>query len=181
MAENYVLLDTGLKNMVLGLTSLTDDKVIKANQNFVKPNLPYMSFQRVTEEKMMMNIIDQPDGINDKKILNTKRVIVRFMAFGDTAHELLDDLVLGQDNDIVMDPISNTYGFNVLSYGPVSDIPTISTNHFEERAVIDMTIIFTTTLTIADSSECVIDDVNGTGTFKDLINGDTDVTFSIDT
>ena len=182
MAHDYTLLDTGIKKMVMDLTGLTNDFVVQANNNTGRPDLPYMSFQRVSEQKMQRNDIIAPDGVSaNKKILNTKRSTVRFQAYGTTAFQLLDDLILGQDNEVVIDDIRTTYGFNVLNYGTVQDLPTVTTNVIEPRAFVDVVITFQTVLEVTDSSGDVIEDVSGTGTLKDAKTGDRNVTFSIDT
>jgi len=183
MAHDYVNLDSGIRDMVMQLTGLTNDFVVKANNNTGRPNLPYISFQRISEQKMQRNHVIGADGTNDTRIFNTKRSTVRFQAYGsgNTAFELLDDLIMGQDNEVVIDEIRTTYGFNVLSYGNVNDIPTITTNVIESRAFVDVIITFTTVLTISGTSGDVIEDVNGTGVLKDAKTGDRNVTFSIDT
>lgn len=181
MAQDYVALDTGIKSMVMQLTGLTNDFVVKANNNTGRPNLPYISFQRITEQKMQRNNVQGANGTDDIMIFNTKRSTVRFQAYGINAFELLDDLVMGQDNEVVIDSIRTTYGFNVLSYGNVNDIPTLTTNIIEVRAFVDVIITFTTVLTIGSTSDDIIEDVNGTGVLKDAKTGDRNVTFSIDT
>lgn len=181
MAHNYVLLDTGIKDMVMQLTGLTNDFVVKANNNTGRPNLPYISFQRISEQKMQRNNVLGADGTNDIRILNTKRSTIRFQAYGTTAFSLLDDLILGQDNETVIDSIRTTYGFNVLNYDNVTDISGITTNVIEPRAFVDVTITFTTELTVAGTSGEVIEDVNGTGTLKDAKTGDRNLTFTVDT
>ena len=181
MAHDYSNLDTGIKSMVMQLTGLTNNFVVKANNNTGRPNLPYISFQRITEQKMQRNNIVNPNIVDNRKIKNTKTSSVRFQSYGTTSFELLDDLIMGQDKETIIDDIRTTYGFNVLSYGDVTDISGITTNVIEPVAFVDVVITFVTTLEVSGTSGEFIEDIEGTGTLKDARNGDINVTFSVDT
>ena len=184
MAENYTQIDTGIKKMVEDLTILTADKIVLANQNGPRPDLPYISFERVDTRAMQRNVFFGASATEDSKAENTKQETVRFQAYSNAQREpfeLLDDLVMGQDNSVVIDDIRTTYGFNVLNYGTVTDITALSTQHLEPRAFIDFTIIYRTVKVFTGTDGCIIEDVNGTGVLKDATTGDRNVTFNIDT
>tara|TARA_R100001480_G_scaffold7635_5_gene15599 strand:- start:338 stop:892 length:555 start_codon:yes stop_codon:yes gene_type:complete len=184
MAEDYANIDRGIKKMVEDLTVLTSDKVVLANQNGPRPDLPYISFERVNEQPMQRNEFIAATDTVDAKIQNVKRSTVRFQAYSNTQREpfeLLDDLTLGQDNSVVIDDIRTTYGFNVLNYGKVTDISSIMTQHIEPRAFIDFTIIYKTVKVLTGTAGCIIEHMSGDGILKDAVTGDRNITYNVDT
>ncbi|MEE9374562.1 MAG: hypothetical protein V3V00_16015 [Saprospiraceae bacterium] len=185
MAQNYTTIDTGIKSMVMSLTGFTNDFVLKANQNSPRPELPFITFQRIAERKMHRNFTIDPTATEDAKIVNVKRLTTRFIAYtaDQTSQDVLDNLILGFDNEPVMDTVRTTYGISTLNYGPATDIPGITTNVFEDRTFVDVTILYNSTLVLNDPSTIgeFIEDLNGSGTLKDLKTGDKIVTFSVDT
>ena len=182
MAQDYNVIDQGIKKIVLDLTTLTNDFVVKDNQNGPRPDLPYISFQKIAEQKMHRNSIVNPDGVAaDAIIYNHKRLTVRYTAYGNTAYDLLDDLILGFANEPIMDQIRIDYGISTLSYGPATEAPAITTNVIEERVYIDVILTYISQLVLTGTSGDVIEDVNGSGVLKGAKTGDKNVTFNVDT
>jgi hypothetical protein len=184
MAEDYQQLDRGIKSMIAQLTALPVGKVVLANQNGPRPDLPYISFQTLIETKMQRNIVFAPTATEDGIIQNTKVSTVRLQAYSNTMKEpfsLLDDFILGQDNSAVTDQIRTDYGFNVLNYGTVSDISSVETQHIEPRAAVDVNITYSTQLTLTGSAGCIIEDLNGVATLKQDGKPDRVINFNVDT
>ena len=184
MAEDYQELDRGIKSMIEQLTSLPTGKVVLANQNGPRPDLPYISFQTLVEQKMQRNILYAPTATENAIIENVKVSTVRLQAYSNTMKEpfaLLDDFVLGQDNSTITDQIRADYGFNVLNYGTVTDISSVETQHIEPRAAIDINIVYKTQLTVTDSAGCIIEDLNGVATLKQDGKPDRVINFNVDT
>lgn len=184
MAENYTNIDTGIKDMVEQLTTLTADKIVLAEQNGVRPDLPYLSFERVSEQSMQRENGSSISLVDNYKTAKVKQSVIRFQSYSNTNREqytILDDIVLGFENPFVMDTINSTYGFNVLNHGTVTDISTVTTQRYEYRAFLDFTIVYTTVEEFADTAGCIIEDVNGSGVLKDATLGDRNITFNVDT
>jgi hypothetical protein len=184
MAEDYQQLDRGIKSMIEQLTALPASKVVLSNQNGPRPDLPYASFQTLVETKMLRSVVTAPTDIADGIIQNTKVSSIRVQTYSNDAKEpfsLLDDLLLGQDNFIIMDQIRTDFGFNVLNYGTVTDISSFTTQHIEPRAAVDLNIVYATRLTITGSAGCIIEDLNGVATLKQDGKPDRVINFNIDT
>tara|TARA_Y100000310_G_C20703455_1_gene832273 strand:+ start:5785 stop:6339 length:555 start_codon:yes stop_codon:yes gene_type:complete len=184
MAEDYQELDRGIKSMIEQLTALPANKVVLANQNGPRPDLPYISFQTLVEQKAQRNIVSAPTAVDDGVIENVKVSTVRLQSYSNTIKEpfaLLDDFILGQDNSTVIDQIRQDYGFNVLNYGTVSDISSVETQHIEPRAAVDITINYRTQLVLTGSAGCIIEDLNGVATLKQDGKPDRVINFNVDT
>ena len=184
MAEDYTSIDTGIKDMAGRLTSLTADKIVLSNQNGVRPDLPYLDFGRVSTQSTQFGINFSPSDVVNGRTEKVKQDVIRFQSYSNTNREhfeILDDIVTGIENSFVMDSINSTYGFNILNHGTVTDISAVTTQRYEYRAFLDVTITYRTVREFVDSAGCIIEDVNGSGVLKDATLGDRNITFNVDT
>lgn len=138
--------------------------IIWAEDNGVKPDLPYITLRRSTLTGIGHEFISSPDDNGKAKISGDRDMVLNFQCFGSNAFGRLEDLW-----SVRLIPASQEMliasGLSLIDKYVLTNLTGLNDTEFEERAQMDLLFRFASQRTNVDVG--LIEESNIEGTYKD--------------
>jgi hypothetical protein len=176
VALNFNTFDSWIYNWIVPFTGLTTKW---ANQNGVKPDLPFLMMDKQTMTTVGHDITLPPDDNGFIVIASQKELVINFQAFGANSYGELDSIKALTNNPSSQDVLIEN-GISLVNYFPIQNLTQLVDNDYEERASMDLLFRFVIYYGENDEIESgLIKKVNIDATYKNA-NGTRTETINID-
>ena len=132
----------------LAITSLTDDKVIFANQSTARPLKPFVTIALSGFKNVGTPIVRELTANGIEKITSSMLCTATFMCFSDTLHEaedLLDELYSGFSTELQNRVFKGEVALQkVIKH--VTALPVMQSEQMESTAILELGIAFNKTI-----------------------------------